>query len=378
MKYKKVFLSNKKHFKLSIGKRKLKKDLKDQNGDIPLYSANVFEPFGYVSTSNIESFDFPAILWGIDGNFELNYLKPNLKFATTDHCGTIHILNKKIVPQYILYTLYLLKEELSFDRNFRASLFNMKTISINIPIDSNGDFDVNKQHECIKKYQAILMKKGELKNQLAELVNAEINIPYSFDDFFDEYKELYVRDIFDLSYTTNSSFLTKSFVRANQGDIPVYGASKFEDDVGYGYIKDNLDKVKYFSDCLTWNIDGSIGIFYRNGRFSLSEKVIPLVVRPEYDNLLNKSYLRYAILAEVMKNPFSFTNKGNKTRLGDILIKIPVSKNKIDTKKQDTISRYCEEIDQKNDTLKLLKNDIILSIEKIINKQVILDEISIS
>lgn len=159
----------------------------------------------------------------------------------------------------------------------------------------------------------------------------------------------------------------------NQGNIPVYGASKFEDYIGYGHIKDNLERVKYFSDCLTWNIDGSIGIFYRNGRFSLSEKVIPLILKPEYDKLLNKSYLRYAILAEVMKSPFSFTNKGNKTRLGDILIKIPISGDKIDAKKQDTISKYCEEIDDKNDTLRLLKNDIVSSVEKIINKQVILD-----
>lgn len=375
MKYEKLFLSNNEYFKLSIGKRKLKKELKELNGDIPLYSANVFEPFGYVSNSNIEDFSFPAILWGIDGNFELNYLKPNLKFATTDHCGTIHILNEKIVPQYILYSLYILKEDLSFDRNFRASLFNMRNISVNVPIDSKGEFDVKKQYECIKKYQAILMKKGELKNQLAELINADISIPYSFDEFLDKYEELYVRDIFDLSHTTNGSFFTKSFVRANQGDIPVYGASKFEDDIGYGYIKDNLERVKYFSDCLTWNIDGSIGIFYRNGRFSLSEKVIPLIVNSAYDKLLNRSYLRYAILAEVMKNPFSFTNKGNKTRLGDILIKIPISDDKIDMKKQELISKYCEEIDRKNDTLKLLKNDIISSVEKIINKQVVLDNV---
>ncbi len=373
MKYEKIFLSNEEYFKLSIGKRKLKKELKELNGNIPLYSANVFEPFGYVSISNIDDFSFPAILWGIDGNFELNYLKPNIQFATTDHCGTIHILNEKIVPQYILYSLYILKEDLSFDRNFRASLFNMKTISINVPIDSNGEFNVEKQYEYIKKYQAILMKKGELKNQLTELVNADISIPYSFDEFLDEYKELYVRDIFDLSHTTNGSFLTKSFVRANQGDIPVYGASKFEDYIGYGYIKDNLEKVKYFSNCLTWNIDGSIGIFYRNGKFSLSEKVIPLIVKLEYDKLLNRSYLRYAILSEVMKNPFSFTNKGNKTRLGDILIKIPTFKDKINLKEQAVISKYCEEIDVKNDTLRLLKNDIVSSVEKIINKQVILD-----
>ena len=178
MKYKKVFLSDEEYFKLSIGKRVIKSSIKDNNGSIPLYSANVYEPFGYLSCSNIESFDYPSILWGIDGNFELNFIKPKHKFATTDHCGTIQILDKNILPQYILYSLYILKEELSFDRNFRASLFNMKKISISIPINEYREFDVSKQEEQIKKYQLMLRKKQEVKNQLIDIKNSEVMVAH--------------------------------------------------------------------------------------------------------------------------------------------------------------------------------------------------------
>jgi type I restriction enzyme M protein len=129
MKYREVSLNDTECFQLAIGTRVLKKNLASIAGDIPLYSANVFEPFGHICYSNIVTFNHPVILWGIDGNFDLNYIKPNILFATTDHCGAITILQSDIIPQYVLYCLYILKEELAFDRNFRASLSNMRRIS---------------------------------------------------------------------------------------------------------------------------------------------------------------------------------------------------------------------------------------------------------
>ena len=56
-------------------KRVLKKDLPQLNGDIPLYSANVFQPFGFVKESTIDSFDYNYVLWGIDGEFEFNVME---------------------------------------------------------------------------------------------------------------------------------------------------------------------------------------------------------------------------------------------------------------------------------------------------------------
>ena len=157
---------------------------------------------------------------------------------------------------------------------------------------------------------------------------------------------------YDFSITTNSSKFTKSFVNKHKGNIPVYGASKEENDVGYGYIEDNVEGVKYFSDCLTWNIDGSIGLFYRKGRFSLSEKVIPLILKDEFVDALDLNFLRYTILSEVEKNPFSFTNKGGKTRLGQIVIRIPCDKNgNIDLDSQVIIASKYEAIHQCQDEI---------------------------
>ena len=78
-------------------------------GDIPAYSANVFKPFGSLSQTNIDDFECPTFLWAIDGNFEFNILLQKTVFATTDHCGTINILEGTIVPEYLLYALNVQK-----------------------------------------------------------------------------------------------------------------------------------------------------------------------------------------------------------------------------------------------------------------------------
>lgn len=82
--------------------------------------------------------------------------------------------------------------------------------------------------------------------------------------------------ILEFAKTSNGSFLTKSFVDSNKGDIPVYGTSLIRSEVGYGYIKSDLGNVKYFHDCLTINRNGSAGkVFYRKGKFTINSDVTP-------------------------------------------------------------------------------------------------------
>ena len=157
-----ISLGDDNHFKLFIGKRVLKKDLPKDEGNVPLYSANVFIPFGLISKSNIETFVYPCVIWAIDGNFEFNYIPKGKTFATTDHCGTIQIINNKIQPEYLLYALQQSKIEESFDRAFRASLFNMKRFTISIPVKKDGAFDLDVQKKISSLYFSIQEKKEKL------------------------------------------------------------------------------------------------------------------------------------------------------------------------------------------------------------------------
>lgn len=162
------------------------------------------------------------------------------------------------------------------------------------------------------------------------------------------FSHIFLEEIIDFSKsTTNGGFFTKKLINANKGEIPVYGASKDENEVGYGYVQDNLILkgkngknivVKYFEDCLTWNIDGSVAVFYRKGRFSLSEKVIPLILFEEFKNIIDLEYLQISISQSKEINNFGFSNKAGKKKLREIVIKIPTKNNgEFDLKAQKEI-----------------------------------------
>ena len=141
------------------------------------------------------------------------------------------------------------------------------------------------------------------------------------------FREFRLEELCDLSKTTNRSSFTRSFVDQHKGDVPVYSASKTPDFTGYGNIKDHLPGVKYFENCLTWNIDGYVGkAFYRTGRFTLSEKVIPLILFEKYQGKVDYMYIRSVLQKEASKRDLGFSNKAGKARIADIPIKIPIDK----------------------------------------------------
>jgi hypothetical protein len=114
-------------------------------------------------------------------------------------------------------------------------------------------------------------------------------------------------------------------VNEHKGNIPVYSASQDPNFTGYGRIEDNLKNVKYFSNCLTWNIDGYIGkAFLREERFTLSEKVIPLILQEKYKNTVDYLYVKYVLEKEAVKKDLGFSNKAGKSRISDISIRIPL------------------------------------------------------
>lgn len=114
-------------------------------------------------------------------------------------------------------------------------------------------------------------------------------------------------------------------------------------------IQDNLPSVKYFENCLTWNKDGSVGkVFFRQGRFSLSKFVFPLIIRDTYKNCFDEIYLKYTIENELAKHNFSYTKKASKDRIRNIEIEIPLNlQGKFDLVKQKEIAEKYEQVEEK-------------------------------
>lgn len=156
---------------------------------------------------------------------------------------------------------------------------------------------------------------------------------------------------FDLSKTNNSKF-TKSFIELNKGKVPVYGASLLKSEVSYGFVADNLEGIKYFDDCLTWNIDGSTAIFYRKGHFSLSEKVIPLIPFKDVSPFIDLEYLRFAIIFSPGFNSFDFSRKAGKGKLKSLQIMLPVNNDgSYDLEEQQRLAGVYSEIENKKQKL---------------------------
>lgn len=160
-------------FSLEIGKRVLKKDI-CPNG-IPVYSANPNQLFGYTAQSNINDFSKPSILWGIDGNFEFGYIPENIKFATTDHCGRITINSNNIISEFVYYQLQGSKNSYEFNRVYRANKNNITIVSVNIPINSEGDFDIEAQQEMLRRYKKIDDIKTNILNMLENVIKSTVD-----------------------------------------------------------------------------------------------------------------------------------------------------------------------------------------------------------
>jgi len=125
-------LSDNEIFEISIWKRLLKKEIL-LKWKIPVYSANVFEPFGYVEKSILKDFSTASILWWIDGDWMVNYIKENIPFYPTDHCWVLRIKNWWLNEKFVSY--FLNKEWINFwfSRTNRASIDRIEWIKFSLP-----------------------------------------------------------------------------------------------------------------------------------------------------------------------------------------------------------------------------------------------------
>lgn len=158
-------LDNEQVFNLSIGRRVLKSELK-KDGAYEVFSANVFEPFGRIGSSLLTDFSKPSVLWGIDGDWMVNYLQADRPFYPTDHCGVIKVLDENVIlPKYLVYPLLKAGEHERFSRANRASTERIKALTIRIPSIDIQKNTVTKVIEIENEINTLKQKMEECKYQ---------------------------------------------------------------------------------------------------------------------------------------------------------------------------------------------------------------------
>lgn len=337
-----VALSDSKCFEVCIGKRILKKQIFHSKGEIPVYSSNVLKPFGFLDDCNesISDFKHDYVLWGIDGNFEFNVKHQGEVFAITDHCGAIKILDVSILPEYLVYQLGIQKYEMGFDRTLRASLANVKTIIVEMPVKKDGSFDKETQSELVKTYSFTNEMRLNMQSQIDELSEAMIEL----DDKF-PYEVVEATKIFNFPKT--NSHVTKRLCRENVGNVPVYGCSQSDESV-LGYIREGMPGIKYYKDSITWNRNGMVGIFFiRKGVFTTNEDQRVMEIKPEYKEQLVPLYLKYVLQNEVRKLGYGWSNKLGNTKMVDVKLRIPINEQgQFDANKQREIAEKYKKVFQ--------------------------------
>lgn len=110
-------------------------------------SANVMEPFGFIDKYLLIDFSKPSILWGIDGEWTVNYIPSDEPFYPTDHCGVLRVLTEDIIPKYLAEVLKQAGKEQGFCRSLRASVDRIAGISVILPNKSIQEKVVLKYHK---------------------------------------------------------------------------------------------------------------------------------------------------------------------------------------------------------------------------------------
>ena len=168
----KLSLSDKTSFAVSIGKRVLNSELV-ADGTIPVFSANVFEPFGFIDKLLVKDFSIDSVLWGIDGDWMVNFYPKDNPFYPTDHCGVLRVLTDKVHPRYMARILEIEGQKMNFSRSYRASIDRVEGISFSVP-----SFDV--QEKAMKQVVELETKIAELERGLESLDGKKAEILASF------------------------------------------------------------------------------------------------------------------------------------------------------------------------------------------------------
>ena len=168
-------LSDIEKFSVAIGKRVLDKELAS-NGTIPVYSANVTAPFGFIDKLLITDFSAPSVLWGIDGDWMTSYLPSDMPFYPTDHCGVLRCKNSEVNPRYLAHILEVEGRKMGFSRSYRASIDRVHGIAFTVPdisIQNNAMSKVADYEMAIKELEGSLEKIASRRSEIIRKALAE-------------------------------------------------------------------------------------------------------------------------------------------------------------------------------------------------------------
>ena len=319
------------------------KYINSNKGKYPVYSAKTT---GDMNKGYIDTFDYEMECLQItsDGAKAGTIIYREKNKFSIGPATRIWYLKESIENLYLKYIGIKLRSIFSsrdFSWTNKASLYRIKNIKIEIPINDNGNYDIEKQKEIVKKYEIVEEKKRELKEKLDYFKDIQVDF---MSTEISKYKEYKVSDIFYISLGDGK--YTKSYSTQNIGEFPLYSG---QTDGAYA----NINSYDYDGSYLTWAKDGLAGYImnHNNEKFSITNHRGILLLKDEYSDL-NLEFLKIIlepIFRKNIKGRLGTQEKNEYTTLSKEMIidikdklKIPINEDgTFDLKKQNQIvSKY--------------------------------------
>ena len=161
-------------FNINLGISKYNhKYFSTHQGKYPVYSGQT-KNNGEIAKIDSYDYDKEGLTWTIDGYAGRVFYR-NGKFSLTTHCGLLTIKEQFKDKLDYEFLKYLLDNELPNysvgEGNKRLKKTHIEKISIKIPVDKKGEFDLSRQRELAKKYNLIEQIKNELKKDLDKVID---------------------------------------------------------------------------------------------------------------------------------------------------------------------------------------------------------------
>lgn len=232
-----------------------------------------------------------------------DYTTPNLTFTTDgEKAGTIEyitdsgycigghrtVLKPIVADLNLLYFKYLL-QPIFFKKVKRGDVpslhfSNIKDIQVDVPVLSDGRYDLAAQTELAKKYQDIDNQKKLLVEKAEELKKCKILID---SDSQSNYVKVPITKLF--TPKGGDMKLTKPYCKDHAGEYSVYSGSTSKEIFG------SIDTYKCDGEYLTWVIDGLAGYVMKlTGKFSITCHRGILIPTKECKNV-DLLYVKYMI-----------------------------------------------------------------------------------
>ena len=326
-------------FDIDRGKSKYTKKYGDKNkGNYPVYSASNNAPLTFINT-----FDFGGkfLTWATNG-FAGYIMLIDGKFSINADRGLLKPKHENINIQYIKTVLEPKLRELAKGRKgekgedeFTKVYPSMiENVEIEMFVDENGQFDIEKQNEIAEKHEYITELKAKIENYKKHIEELNIEISEEY-----QHKEVLINSVFDF---TRGRVISKKDLMDNVGEYPVYSSNTKENGI-FGY----LNSFEFDCEGITWTTDGIYAgtTFYRNGKFSITNVCGLMTVKKEF---VNSIYLPFVNAVLNFRNIATGTdNKKVMTNVilnSNITIKVPIdSKGEFDLSAQQQIAeKYCK------------------------------------